>query len=173
VRAIGRDFSMTAADTPSPGRVAAGRATLFLAFWLMIAGYEPADLPVGIFTAVAATWASLKLMPPTTVRLRMLPLVRFVLHFLRQSASSGMEVAWLAVNPRMPLNPGLVVFPCRLRAATTRSAFCAICSLLPGTLPTGSDEEGALVIHCLDVDKPVAASLAMEETLFSRVLGHD
>jgi multicomponent Na+:H+ antiporter subunit E len=149
------------------------RATLFLAFWLMIAGYKPADLPVGVVTAGAAAWASLRLMPAATVRLRLLPLVRFALHFLRQSAISGIEVAWLAVNPRMPLNPGLVVFPCRLREATTRSAFCAISSLLPGTLPTGSDEEDALVIHCLDVDKPVAASLAAEEALFSRVLGHE
>ena len=153
--------------------VAAGRAALFLAFWLMIAGYDAADLPVGIITAGAATWASLRLMPATMVRLRLLPLARFVLHFLRQSVSSGVEVAWLALNPRMPLKPGLIVFPCRLRTATTRSAFCAISSLLPGTLPTGSDEEGALVIHCLDVNKPVVASLAVEEAMLTRVLGHD
>lgn len=154
-------------------RIAAGRAALFLAFWLMIAGYDAADIPVGVITAVAATWASLRLMPATTVRLRFMPLVRFVLHFLRQSASSGLEVAGLAFNPRMPLKPGFIVFPCRLRTAGTRSAFCAISSLLPGTLPTGSDDEGGLVIHCLDVDKPVAASLAVEEAFVTRMLGRD
>ena len=164
---------MSVAGTSRPVRVAASRAVLFFAFWLMVAGYHAADIPVGVLTALAATWASLRLMPPTTVRLRLLPLARFVLHFLRQSASSGLEVAGLAFNPRLPLKPGLIVFPCRLQTATSRSAFCAISSLLPGTLPTGSDEEGALVIHCLDVDKPVAADLAVEEALVTRMLGHD
>jgi multicomponent Na+:H+ antiporter subunit E len=153
--------------------VAAGRAALFLAFWLMIAGYDAADLPVGVITALAATWASLKLIPATAVRLRFLPLVRFVLHFLRQSAVSGVEVAALVFNPKMPLRPGFITFPCRLRTAGARSAFCAISSLLPGTLPTGSDEAGGLVIHCLDVDKPVAAGLAVEEAFVTRILGHE
>ena len=43
----------------------------------------------------------------------------------------------------------------------------------PGTLPTGTDDHGALLIHCLDVDQPIAANLATEETLFIRALGHD
>ena len=51
--------------------------------------------------------------------------------------------------------------------------FCALSSLLPGTLPTGSNEEGALVVHCLDVGQPVAANLAAEEALFSRAIGHE
>ena len=30
-----------------------------------------------------------------------------------------------------------------------------------------------LLVHCLDVDQPIAANLAAEETLFIRALGHD
>ena len=101
-----------------------------------------------------------------------MPLAKFALHFLRQSASSGVEVAWRAFSPRLPLDPGFVVFP-PLRSAGTRSAFCALSSLLPGTLPAGSDENGALLVHCLDVGQPVAANLAAEEALFSRAIGHD
>ena len=153
--------------------VAVGRAILFLAFWLMIAGYDPVDLPVGLITAAAATWTSLRLLPAAKVQLRLSSLARFVLHFMRQSASSGIEVAWRAFSPRMPLNPGFVVYPCRLRSAGTRSAFCALSSLLPGTLPAGSDENGVLLVHCLDVGQPVAANLAAEEALFSRAIGHD
>jgi hypothetical protein len=40
-------------------------------------------------------------------------------------------------------------------------------------LPAGSDENGALLVHCLDVGQPVAANLAREEALFSRAIGHD
>jgi multicomponent Na+:H+ antiporter subunit E len=139
----------------------------------MIAGYDPVDLPIGLIAAAAATWTSLRLLPKVKVQLRRLSLATFTLHFLRQSASSGVEVAWRAFDPRLPINPGFVVYPCRLRSAGSRSAFCALSSLLPGTLPTGSNEEGALVVHCLDVDQPVAANLAAEEALFSRAIGHD
>jgi len=162
-----------AADTaPRPARVAVGRAALFFVFWLMIAGYDPADLPIGVATAVLATWASLRLMPPTDVRFRPRALAGFVLHFLGQSVRSGMQVAWLAFRPSMPIRPGFVTYRIHLSGGTL-SAFCALSSLLPGTLPTGGEEQGELLIHCLDVYQPVAADLGREEALFGRVLGHD
>ena len=165
---------MTAAGgtAPRPARVAAGRAALFFVFWLMIAGYDPADLPIGVTTAVLATWASLRLMPPTDVRLRPRALARFILRFLGQSVRSGVQVAGLAFRPSMPIRPGFVTYRSHLSGGTL-SAFCALSSLLPGTLPTGGEEQGELLIHCLDVHQPVADDLAREEALFGRVLRHD
>ncbi|MGB6981125.1 MAG: Na+/H+ antiporter subunit E, partial [Methylocella sp.] len=72
-----------------------------------------------------------------------------------------------------PLRPGFVAYPLRLPPGGARSAFCALSSLLPGTLPTGTGDNGALLVHCLDVDQPIAVNLATEETLFIRALGHD
>jgi multicomponent Na+:H+ antiporter subunit E len=46
-------------------------------------------------------------------------------------------------------------------------------SLMPGTLPTGTDEQGALLVHCLDMRQPVAANLKAEEQLFMRAFGGD
>jgi multicomponent Na+:H+ antiporter subunit E len=139
----------------------------------MIAGYDPVDLPIGLIAAAAATWTSLRLLPAVKVKLRLPALATFVVHFMRQSVSSGVEVAWRAFSPRLPLDPGFVVYPCRLRSAGSRDAFCALSSLLPGTLPAGANEEGALLIHCLDVGQPIAANLAAEEALFSRAIGHE
>lgn len=162
-----------AAPGPRPAHVALGRAALFFIFWLMIAGYDAADLPVGAAAAAAATWSSLRLLRPSRVRLRLRPLASFGLHFLGQSVRSGVQVAWLAFQPSMAIRPGFIAYRTGLRSASTRSAFCALSSLLPGSLPTGSDEQNALLIHCLDVDQPVAANLAAEEALFSRMIGHD
>ena len=53
---------------------------------------------------------------------------------------------------------------------STLSAFCTVSSLLPGTLPAGSGEQGELLIHCLDVGQPVTADLAREEALLNQVL---
>jgi multicomponent Na+:H+ antiporter subunit E len=142
---------------------------LFFAFWLMIAGAAPADLPIGAATAGLATWASLRLLPPSEVRLRPWALAGFVVHFLGQSVRSGVQVAWLAFRPSMPISPGFVTYRSHL-SGSTLSAFSAVSSLLPGTLPTGTDQQGALLIHCLDVSQPVAADLAREEAMFSRVL---
>jgi multicomponent Na+:H+ antiporter subunit E len=51
------------------------------------------------------------------------------------------------------------------------SAFCAFTSLAPGTLPVGTDANGAIVVHCLDVGQPVAAQLAADERLLAEMLG--
>ena len=165
----------TSGNDEAPRRVwtAIGRAAIFLGFWLMIAGYDLADLPVGLATAAAATWASLYLLPATRFQSRPLFLLTFALNFVRQSAISGTDVAWRAFSPRLPLSPGFVVYPCRLQSSRGRDAFCALSSLLPGTLPAGTDESGALLVHCLDVSQPVAANLAAEEALFTRAFGHE
>lgn len=161
-------------DDPAPRlRVAAARAALFLGFWLMISGRNLSDLPVGLAAVAAATWTSLRLLPVGRSRLRLLSLASFALSFVRQSLISGTDVAWRALHPRLPLRPGFVVYPLHLPPGGARSAFCVLSSLLPGTLPTGTDHNGALLIHCLDADQPVAANLAAEETLFIRVLGND
>ena len=76
-------------------------------------------------------------------------------------------------QPKLRLQPGLVACPLRLPAGGKRSAFCALSSLMPGTLPTGTDEQGALLVHCLDMRQPVAANLRAEEQLFIRAFGGD
>jgi multicomponent Na+:H+ antiporter subunit E len=155
----------------SLSRVAAARAASFLAFWLMISGWAPADLPVGIAAVIGATWVSLRFLPPLASRYGPAAVVSVVASFFRQSVVSGVDVAWRALSPKLRLQPGLVACPLRLPAGGKRSAFCALSSLMPGTLPTGTDEQGALLVHCLDVRQPVAANLKAEEQLFIRAFG--
>jgi multicomponent Na+:H+ antiporter subunit E len=152
-------------------RAAAARGALFLSFWLMISGWALADFPVGLAAVTAATWTSLRLLPPGGSRVRFVSLASLVASFLRQSIVSGTDVAWRALNPKLRLRPGFVACPLRLPPGSQRSAFCALSSLMPGTLPTGTDVHGALLVHCLDIGQPVAANLAAEERLFIRAVG--
>jgi multicomponent Na+:H+ antiporter subunit E len=164
-----------AADNASRGlaRATAARATLFLAFWLMISGWALFDLPVGLAAVAGATWASLRLLPPKRSRLHFASLLALLANFFRQSVASGVDVALRALAPNMKLKPGFVACPLRLPAGGQRNAFCALSSLLPGTLPTGADDEGSLIVHCLDTNQPVAANLRAEEQLFMRAIGGD
>jgi multicomponent Na+:H+ antiporter subunit E len=137
----------------------------------MLTGGGPADLVVGAVAALAAVWTSLHLLPPGTSRVRPSALVGLVLHFLWQSVVAGVDVAGRALHPRLPLHPGFVVYPVGLPPGPARNMFTSLMSLLPGSVPTGSVENGGLLIHCLDVEQPVARQLAAEEALFARVIG--
>src|SRR5262249_38387783 len=61
-------------------RSAAGRGTIFVVIWLLIAGPAAADLPIGLVAAAAATWASLRLLPAGRSRLQLRALAALVLH---------------------------------------------------------------------------------------------
>jgi multicomponent Na+:H+ antiporter subunit E len=163
---------MTKAAT-SGGNAAAAvtRAIGFLVFWLMLAGVNPADLPAAVIAVVAATWTSLHLLPPGTWRLSPIGVARLALRFPVQSVIAGVDVAWRALDPKLPLRPGFVTFRSQIPPGTGRDAFCTLASLMPGTLPVGSDEQGTLLVHCLDVGRPVVAQLAGEEALCVEALG--
>ena len=170
------------ADRPSTqvwARAALARGAGLLAFWLLLA--RPwggnagdaawADLVVAVLATVAATWASLRLLPLAPGRIRFGALVRLAGRFLWQSLVGGVDVARRAFHPRLPLDPGYLAYPVRIPDGPRRDAFGALTSLMPGTLPVGTDADGALVYHCLDLRQPVSAGLARDEALMADVRG--
>jgi multicomponent Na+:H+ antiporter subunit E len=149
------------------------RASALLGLWLVLCGAEPSNLATGVVAAAAATWMSLHLLPPGTSRPSPVALAGLVLHCLGQSVIAGTDVAWRALDPRLPLKPGFVPYQVRsLSSGAACNVFAMLTSLLPGTVPIG-EEDGHFVYHCLDVDQPVVSELAAEEAALSRALGHD
>jgi multicomponent Na+:H+ antiporter subunit E len=133
----------------------------YLLLWLVLMG-GPEQLVFGTLTAaIAASW-SLRLLPPGSLRLRPLRLLLIAPHFLWQSVRAGIDVAWRAFHPRLPLAPGFVVYRPQLQPGSALNLFTAYTSLLPGTVPCG-DEDGEVIYHCLDMAQPNAAQLAAEE----------
>ena len=118
-----------------------------------------------------ATWTSLQLLPPRSFHPRLGSLIVLAFRFVWQSVIAGIDVARRALEPRLPLRPGFVTYPIRMLPSPIRSTLLSIASLLPGTLPTGLDETGALVVHCLDTEQPVVAQMAAEETRLIHALG--
>jgi len=152
-------------------RPAVLRTIGFCALWVALSSHDPADLAAGVVAAGAAAWASLRLLPPSASRVQLLALTQLALRFLHQSVVAGLDVARRALDPRLPLHTGLVIYPVGLPPGPARHTFTSVMSLLPGTVPTGSHNDKTLIIHCLDVEQPVAAQLATEEALFVRVIG--
>jgi multicomponent Na+:H+ antiporter subunit E len=170
-RTYGAPMSGTMDSEPNMRRAIIARASGFLLFWLILSGAQLGDLPMGMAAAAVATWASLRLLPPGPGHVRPVAMAWLALRFLRQSIAGGIDVAWRALDPRLPLRPGFVVYRPRLSPGTARSAFCTLTSMLPGTLPCEPDGNGALTIHCLDVGQPVTEQLAAEEGMLVQALG--
>jgi multicomponent Na+:H+ antiporter subunit E len=146
------------------------RLCVFLAFWIVLAGADPVGLLVGLATAAAAAGMSLRLLPPSSRRLRIFPLASLGRHFIWGSIVAGVDVAWRAFHPRLPVRPGFVSYACRLPQGTTRDLFLAMTSLMPGSLPTEVDERGVVLMHCLDTEQPLADQMAEHEARLLRAL---
>jgi multicomponent Na+:H+ antiporter subunit E len=156
-------------ETGHPLRAALLRGTGFLAFWIVLIGADAGHVAVGLVTAAIATWVSLRLLPPGSIRARPAALPALALRFVWLSVVAGWDVARRALDPRMPLRPGFVTYPVRFPPGPARIVFSTFTSLLPGTVPAG-DDGAALLYHCLDVEQPIAAQLAEEEAMLSRTL---
>jgi multicomponent Na+:H+ antiporter subunit E len=151
-------------------RTAAARGTLYFGLWLvLLPSVKPADCLLGLAAAAAATWVSLRLLPPASGRLRFRVLLVLLPHFVWESTRAGFDVARRALVRRVDLTPGFVECPMAFPPGLARNTFASISSLLPGTVPVGDGDE-ALVYHCLDTTQPVVAQLSEEERLLARAL---
>jgi multicomponent Na+:H+ antiporter subunit E len=154
----------TASDLDAGGLLPAAiaRGAGFLAFWVILIGFGPVDLLVGLITAAAAAWTSLRLLPPQPGRVRLTAVVSLIPHFLWKSVVASVDVARRALDPRLPLRPGFIAYRVGFAPGPACNVFAAITSLMPGTVPC-ADEDGALIYHCLDIGQPVVEELAEEE----------
>jgi len=146
------------------------RALLYFGIWIVIdQSAKPANLAFGALAAAAATWASMRLLPPSSGRVRLGVLLTLLPRFLWQSLVAGVDVARRAVAPRLPLAPGFVDYPVRLPRGSARNAFELISSLMPGSVPTAETDE-KIEFHCLDTQQPVVEQMAAEERVYAKAL---
>jgi multicomponent Na+:H+ antiporter subunit E len=155
---------------PSRSAATLTRGVSFALLWLLLTrSAASGDLVVGALATVAATFVSLRLLPPATGCIHFGRLLALLPHFAWESTRAGFDVARRAFQPRMPLSPGFVRCPLKLPPGYARNTFAAITSLLPGTVPCDENDE-AVLYHCLDDTAPVVEQLWQEERLFGRAL---
>lgn len=161
------------AQAPRTWRAILVRGIAYFVVWMIMAGGQLADVAPGIVVAVLATWVSLELLPldPGFAQVRPLAVLRLVLRFVWGSIVAGLDIARRAFSPSLPLKLGYLSYPVGLPPGTSRNLFTSVTSLLPGTLPAGTDESGHLIYHCLDVEQPVLQELGQEEAQLVAALG--
>lgn len=160
---------------PRPVRralVAAKRFGLFAVLWLVLSGAAVDGLGFGLAATLAATWLSLVLLPPGSRSVSLLATLPLLPGFVDRSIRGGFDVAWRALDPRLPIRPGWYVHETRLPPGGARVALGSVVSLLPGTLVAGSFGD-RLYVHCLKVDEDVVRSVEAEERRIADTLSDE
>ena len=149
------------------------RGLLFYTLWLVL---MPSlvwyDLLFGLAVTIAATVASLHLMPPELGGVRLIPLLITLPRFVWQSAQAGWDIAKRVFHPNISLTPGFVSYHTALRPGLARNTYTTLTSLLPGALSCEQTTTD-IVYHVLDTQQPNLAALREEEDRLSGVLLQD
>ncbi len=147
------------------------RGLPFVALWWILAeGRTDGWLPGGVAVA-AASWASIKLLPPSNQPVRLAGLIGFLRFFLWNSLLGGMQVAGMALRGRAALQPGLIELPVTLPPGGARTLLVNALGLMPGTLSVDLDDT-SLRMHVLDERLPVVAEARALEASIAGLFGN-
>jgi multicomponent Na+:H+ antiporter subunit E len=154
------------ANAPWPTLVS--RGLLFSLIWWILADGSVGSWLVGVPAVLLALICSVALLP--TVHFRWIAFFRFVPFFLVRSLMGGVDVAWRAFRPGMPIAPDLIEYPLRLPPGLARVFMADTVSLLPGTIST-EIRQNCLKVHVLDGSKDVLPELEAVEQGVARMFG--
>lgn len=144
------------------------RLALFGGIWWILTGGVADSWVVGAPIVLVAAWMSRTLWadPPLSLR----GIARFVPFFARQSLAGATDVAMRALQPSMPLHPGIVRHRLRLPHGVSRVSLANVVSMLPGTLSADLDGD-QLVIHALDTRQDLHAMVIDLEPRIAALFG--
>ncbi len=148
------------------------RGTAFALFWAILNRGASDSWILGAPLVVVATALSLLIVPAAQHRIAPLGVLRYVLYFLQQTFLSSIDVAMRVFRRDIPIHPGVIRYETRLPAENMRVIMANTCSLLPGTLSVGIEED-VLVVHALDTTMPVMDDLRTLERMVGGIYGLD
>ena len=160
---LNRERDMKQTDQGIDWSTVVSRALLFSLLWWALTDGTAGSWWIGAPAVAGAVIISVTLVPPLGLVWR--EVMGFVPFFLWHSLKGGVDVAWRAFHPRLPITPELIEYPLRLPPGLPRVILVNTVSLLPGTL---SAELGGQVlkVHVLD---SLGGFLAELEALEQRV----
>lgn len=150
-------------------RAALQRGAILALLWWVLAEGRMDSWGLGLFSVVLALGVSLWLSPPGRSRFSITGFLGFAGYFLIQSVKSGVQVAALALRPRLDLAPALLEVPITLPPGPARVLLINTLSLLPGTLSVGLNQN-SLRLHVLDARLPIEAEVRAAEAHIARLL---
>ena len=116
--------------------------------WFALSGLEA--WLAGLLAALAGAGLSAALATTTPRPLAPWRVLPFAAFFLLESLRGGLDVAWRALHPGLPIEPQFQRFTLDLPGGQPRTLMVSTLSLMPGTLSAELEDGGAtLVVHAL------------------------
>lgn len=147
-------------------------------FWIVLSGrFETKYLTIGAFCAAAITYLTRDLMRPEGVAVRnrgvgvnfmIAGIGRFVLYviwLLWSIVQANLQVAYIVLQPKMPIQPGLLSMRTKLRNRTGHIILANSITLTPGTITVDFDD-GVYSVHAL---VPGAAQSLLDAKMQSKL----
>lgn len=133
-----------------------------LIWWALTQGGAADSWILGVPAILLALYIDVQLSGHSKIRWSWRGLMAFMAFFLKSSITSGLDVVRRTYHPRLPLAPAIFEYPLQLQSSAARNLFICTVSLLPGTLSTAI-EGNTLVVHVLDIERPVRRELNIIE----------
>jgi multisubunit Na+/H+ antiporter MnhE subunit len=124
-----------------------------------------ADLAIGYVVALVVVWVCRDFWTERVRIRRPLGMLRLLVVFLREIVVASLQVAWIIVQPRMPIRPALIVVPLALTDDLQITMLANMITLTPGTLTLDvAPDRSALYVHCLAAPDPDAVRAQIAES---------
>ena len=110
---------------------------------------------------------------PSNLPAALVALLRYVLVLAYDLIVSGVQVARIVLDPRLPIRPGIVAIPTDCQSELGRALSAHAISLTPGELVVEVGEDGTMYTHCLDASQAtdlVANVQKMREAMLTKIL---
>jgi multicomponent Na+:H+ antiporter subunit E len=131
-----------------------GRTIAFALLWWVLTQAVLASLAYCLPVAAMAGAISVRLVPPGPARVRIGAALRLVPHLGWIMLAGGFDAARRALQPSLPINPGMI-HPARLNSAAESGVLLGYAtSLQPGTVAADIGPD-AISLHVIDRRAPV------------------
>jgi multicomponent Na+:H+ antiporter subunit E len=153
------------------------RFLVLFAFWLILSGdLESENLIFGVLSAALVTFITQDLPQPeqrwriagSGIGAGLKTAWRLALYFVwlvREIIISNLQVAYIVLHPKLPINPGLLRFRTQLQNNVGHIVLANSITLTPGTI-TVDFTDGTYLVHAL---VPEAAGTLLEEKMQSKL----
>ncbi len=131
-----------------------GMFLILTLFWLVVAGsFDLQIAATGALVSLFVVYFNRDILiygderPPLRLK-NLLWLIMYAKDFLISVLKANLQVAYLVLNPRLPINPGIIRFNPGIRLVTGRVLLANSITLTPGTLTIFCTEE-EMMVHAL------------------------
>ncbi len=136
-----------------------GLIIILILFYLgLTSNLEPINVLVGVMLALLIV----RLLRPELrpIQIRNIPqmffsLLKYIVWLIWDVITSGIQVARLVIDPKLPIHPGILAIPSGAKSNIGEALSAHALSLTPGELVVEIGEDGTLYTHCLETSKSV------------------